>query len=193
MVAREKHLGHPLVPKGCGTSVLRVLEQAVAERLVLRALLVPKCTGKQAHRRVGHGQGRKLASGKNVVTKRDDLVGQAVDPLVHALVAPAHEDDALHVCQALGRALGERSAAGREEDHVCRGLVHGLHGLDGLEDGLGLHEHALPAAKGGVIYGAVAVVGPRAQIVRVKREDAPRLRASEYGGAHVAREDLRYD
>ena len=37
--------------------------------------------------------------------------------------------------------------------------------LDAIEDGLGLENHAFAAAKGTVVYGAMAVVGEVAQVV----------------------------
>ena len=69
----------------------------------------------------------------------------------------------------------------------------GGEGLDGLEDGGGLHEHALTAAEGRVVDRAVAVMGPVAQVVRGKVEDAGPLGPAHDGGVQVGSKDLRKD
>ena len=46
----------------------------------------------------------------------------------------------------------------------------GLDVVDRLEDGLRLHEHALPSAEGRIVHGVVAVMRPIAQIVGGKLE-----------------------
>ena len=69
----------------------------------------------------------------------------------------------------------------------------GGEGLDSLEDGGGLHEHALTAAEGRVVDRAVAVMGPVAQVVRGKVEDAGPLGPAHDGGVQVGSKDLRKD
>ena len=193
MVAREQHLGHVHAPEARGPRVLGVLEQPGGrEGLVDRAHLVAERSGQKAADRVDHDERGELPARQDVVAEGEDLVGERVGPLVHPLVATADEQQPLHAGEALGDALVEAASAGREEHDVWPRPGAG-DVLDRLEDGLGLHEHALAAPERGVVDRAVTVVGPVAQVVGAKVEHARAARPPEDRDAQVGLEDLGKD
>ena len=83
-------------------------------------------------------------------------------------------------------------AAGGEEHHGGLGTL-GADGLDGLGDGLDLHEHALPAAIRLVIDGAMAVVRPIAQVIRLKIKKAGLAGAAQNRRGHDGLKHLGKD
>ena len=189
MVAAQQHVGHVHAAVARGPGVLRVLQQARlrGERLVDGAHLVTKGPGEQPHDGVNDGEGRELAPGEDVVAKREDVVGEGVDALVHPLVATADEQQPLLAGEALRAALVVGAAAGREEHHVRARPVRG-EVVDRLEHGRGLHEHTLAAPERGVVDGVVAVVGPLPQVVGHELEDA-----GTPGPAHDRRVEVRVE
>ena len=83
-------------------------------------------------------------------------------------------------------------AAGRKEHN--RGLgTFGANSLDGLGDGLDLHEHALPAAVRLVIDGTMAVVRPVAQVIRLKIKKAGLAGAAQNRRGHDGLKHLGKD
>ena len=106
------------------------------------------------------------------------------DALVDAFIAAADEDDALEGGEAARGGLREALALRREKDYgLAGGIAGGLRGdakgFDALEDGLRLEDHAFAATEGAVVDGAVAVVGPVAEVVRVDGGKAGAERALE--------------
>ena len=92
--------------------------------------------------------------------------------------------------------MREALALRGEKDDGLAGEVAGgfgwdAEGVDALEDGLRLEDHALATAEGAVVDGAMTVVGPVAEVVSVNRgevgaegalEDAVAERALEEAG-----------
>ena len=96
MVPAEQYLGDRHVTILSRARVLRVLKQArlTREGLVHGAHIVAEGAGKQPHDGVNEHEGGELAAREHEVAEREDVVGQGVDALVHALVSAADEQDA---------------------------------------------------------------------------------------------------
>src|SRR4029450_10688696 len=80
----------------------------------------------------------------------------------------------------LGAPVVGAAAVGGEQDDPGRAL--GLQVVEGVEPGPGGHDHAGPAAEGGVVDAAVAVGGPVAQVVEADLDQAPLPRPAEQAG-----------
>ena len=196
MVAAHEHRGHALAVELGRTGVLRVLEQAAVlggrERLVHVAHLVAQGAGNKTHDGVGYDHSGQLAAREHVVADRQALVGIRIRALIDALVTTAHEQQTLAFEQALGYMLRKGLAAGGKEHHGGLGAL-GANGLDGLGNGLDLHEHALPAAVRLVIDGAMAVVRPVAQVIRLKIKKAGLAGAAQNRRGHNGLKHLGKD
>ena len=183
MVARQQHTGNPHAAEIRGARVLRVFEQTIVEALVDGAALVAQHARNQAHHGVDDHHGRKLSRREHVIAQRNALIGECIGALVDALVMPANEQQAVFLGKLGGNALVERLATGREEDGIgCAALRDDI--VIRLKDGLALHHQALAAAVRVVVGGAMAIVRPIAQVVRVEIERARCLRALHDRLAH---------
>ena len=160
-----------------------ILQQPVGVRLLGQRLGVAHESGQQAYDGLDDRERGDLAAVEHVVADGDlahlQPRGSVVHhPLVDALVATAREDQVLPGGQVGGDRLGERRAGrcGYDEDAPVR-----RDAVQRLAPGLGLHHHAGTPAVGGVVDRAVAVVGPRAQVVDVHVEQAALLRLAGQG------------
>ena len=191
VIAVEQDLGDGEPGEFGGSGVVGVVEQAAgtvlgagdalnirvdlgvgnAETFKFTGRFVAEDAGEQAHDGVNDDGGRQFAPGEDVVADGEFFVAvKLIDALVDALVAATDEDDAVEVRELAGDGLGEGAALGAEEDDAGAGGAFGLgwdaEGGEGLGQRLGLEDHALAAAEGAVIHGAVAVMGEGAQVVR---------------------------
>ncbi len=188
MVARKQHVRHSPAFEVCRPRVLGVFEQPTrssrGKRFVDGTHLVAQGTRQKPHDGVGYDEGGEFSTGEHVVAKRKALIRKVEGALVDALVAAAHEEDALFMRKPLSRRLGKRRTARGEEDNMGLGTL-ARDGTHRLEDGRCLHEHALTTAIRFVINGAVPVVRPVTQVIGSKIKDAGRARPSQDGGGHV--------
>ena len=83
-------------------------------------------------------------------------------------------------------------ATGGKKHHGGLGTL-GANSLDGLGNRLDLHEHALPAAVWLVIDGAMAVVRPVAQVIRLKIKKAGLAGAAQNRRGHDGLKHLGKD
>ena len=196
MVAAYEHWRHALTIELGGAGVLRVLEQATVlggrEGLVHVAHLVAQGSGNEPYDGIGHDHSGQLAAREHVVADRQALIGIRIGALVDALVTAAHKQQALAFEQALGHMLRKGLAAGGEEHHGGLGTLR-ADGLDCLGNRLDLHEHALPAAIRLVIDGAMAVVRPVAQVIRLKIKKAGLAGAAQNRRGHDGLKHLGKD
>ncbi len=87
---------------------------------------------------------------------------------VDTFVAAADEEEFVELSVVAGEGLVEFAALGREEDDAAvriSELPAGEDPLHGFKDRLAFEEHAFPAPERAVVDGAVAVVGPIAEVV----------------------------
>src|SRR5699024_2118964 len=113
-----------------------------------------------------------------------NAIGQLIRALVNAFVVPADEQQPLFASQFTGERIVEGLAVGGKEDSVRGdGQMVGK-GIERFEDGFTLHYEAVAAAVGVVVGGAVTVVRPVAQVVRLEGDDAFILGAAHHGRAH---------
>jgi hypothetical protein len=160
-----------------------------AEAFVAAGVGVAEDAGEEADGGVEDDGGGELAAGEDVVADGELFVAEELaDALVDAFVTAADEDHAVEGGETASGGLREALALRGEQDHGlfvrlagCAGGFGGKgQGLEAVEDGLGLEDHALAAAEGTVVDGAVTVVGEGAEVVDVGSGDA---------GAEGARDD----
>ncbi len=150
-----------------------------AEALVFAGGFVAEDAGKETGDGIDDNGGGEFAAGEDVVADGELAVAeQVVDALVDALIAAADEDEAVKADELAGGGLGEGRTLGGEEDNLLAGGVAGGfggdgEGFDGLGEGFGLENHALTAAKGAVVNGAVTVVREAAEVVDLDGDQAP--------------------
>ena len=154
-------------------------EEAGGEAVVGRAGVVAEHAGDEAHDGVHEDDGGDDAIREDVVADGDFVVHEMVeDALVHAFVVAAEDDEVAALCAKAGvflrDALIHAPPARAHEDDAGLRRAERFHGL---EDWLAFHHHALPAAVGRVVGGAVAVVRPVAEVVGLEGEEALFLRA----------------
>src|SRR5438270_8698729 len=122
VVPAEQGLRDPGTAELRRPGVLRSLQHHLAgERLVRRALLVAQDAWQEPRHRLDHRHGRDLASLEDEIAQGELLVHVREDPLVHALVAPAHQHQLPPPGELLRLALVEPLALRREPHHVRAG------------------------------------------------------------------------
>src|SRR5712692_5496010 len=163
VIAREKDFWHFQPAKLGGAGVVRALEEPLAEALDLDALRVAHHPGHQPRHGVDHRQRGELAAGEHEIAEGNLLVDEGDDPLVHALVAAADEDQLLAPRELLRERMVESAALRGHEDHVRAGETLARR-LDGGDQRLGLHHHACAAAVGNVVGDAVLARGEFADV-----------------------------
>ena len=99
------------------------------------------------------------------------------DPLVHAFVTPADQQEFIVGREFACNLLCEFVPLGREQDYFPLWRTFRPDGFDRIEDWFGLQHHAFAAAERAVVYCAVQIVGPLAQVVYLE------LERTELGGA----------
>ncbi len=163
VVAGTEHLGNGEAPELGRARVLRVLEAAVAERLLGRRRLVAQDSRQQSGDRLDHDQRRAFAAGEDEIADRHLAVAQMVgDPLVDALVPTADQREAVARRQLPRPFLIEPAAARRQQEQGPRRL----RGLDGGEQRLRRHHHPGTPTERLVVDTAVAVGREGARIVQ---------------------------
>ncbi len=146
-------------------------ELGLAEAFEAGGVGVAEGSGEEADEGVDDDGGGELTAGENIVADGELAVAEGlVDALVDAFVASAEEDDAVEAGELVGDGLGEGLALGGEEDDGLAGEVAGgfggeVEGVEGVEDGLGLEDHAFSTAEGAIVDGAVTVVGEGTEVV----------------------------
>jgi hypothetical protein len=151
---------------------------AFAEALEAGAVGVAEDAGEQADDGVDDDGCGEFASREDVVADGELFVAEELaHALVDAFVAAADEDDAVELAEPAGDGLREALALRGEQDDGLPGRggfgrVYGAigfwgdaEGLEALEDGLRLEDHAFAAAEGAVVDGAMAIMGEGAEVV----------------------------
>ena len=92
VVAGPEHFRHLPAPEGGGPGVVRILDEAGGERLLLGRGLVPHHAGYEPGDGLDDDKGARLATRQDVVTDGELVVDQVLaHPLVDALVAAAQK------------------------------------------------------------------------------------------------------
>ena len=173
----------------------RVCVVAEAEALVEGGVFMAKDAREQADGGVDDDGCAEFAAGENEVADGQLVVAEELgDTFVDAFVTAADKDDTFERGEAARGGLRETLALRGEKDHglacsVACGFGGDAERLDALKDGLRLEDHALATAEGAVVNGAMAVVGPVAEVMGVDRRKAGAQRALEDAVAERALEE----
>lgn len=205
VVAAEEDVGDAPAAEFDGAGVLGEFEEAGGVAVVGGALVVAEDSGEQAGDGVDDDGGGEGAVGEDVVADGKFAVDEVVDDaLIDAFVVAAEEDEVGDFDELLGGALGEEGAGGGEEEgegfsifdfRFSSGVAGSCGGafpisdlrtsifaqlFDRGEDGFAFEDHALAAAVGGVVGGAVFVGGPVAEVVGADGDEAALLRLADH-------------
>src|SRR5690606_21892483 len=112
--------------------------------------------------------GGEVAAGEDKVAYGKFVMDESADALVDPLVARAEDQQVRVSGQLTGGLLVEATSGGAHQHDARLGLAQAL---DGFEHRFALEDHAGSASEGPVIDGAMAVVGPVAQVVDVQLKD----------------------
>ena len=169
---------------------MRVLEEPVAEALVVGRRVVAHDPRHQPADRLEHHHGGHLSPAEHVVADRQLAVDQVLaHPLVDALVAAAQQAEAIGARQLAGPALVETAARRAQVEQRSRRLSP----LDRREHRLGHEHHAGPATEGRVVHAAVRIRGDGAEVVDPDVEHAGLLGLAEQALAGEALDHGRED
>ena len=181
MIAGEQHRRHAFGAQAVGARVVRAVEQAVLEtvligrfRIVARAFL-QTTDGIDDHRR------RQFAARQHVIADGQFLVDFTFDEtLVEAFVATADQDD-LCACRQLPRLfLRQRRPLRAQINHFRRLRRCPARGVEARGQRLGQHHHSGTTAKRSVIDATIIVGGVVARIPRLHRQQAALERAPHH-------------
>ena len=145
VVALLQHLRHLHPVEFRRAGVLRILQQILAEALLLAGFIVSQRPRQQTDHRIRHNHRRQLAACQYIITDRIHIGSQCIlDPLVYALVMAADENDLLGLAQLLGGTLIKNTAGRAGNDDT--GIGRAAQILHRLKKRLGLHHHTGTAA-----------------------------------------------
>lgn len=172
--------------------VLRVFEEAVGERLVLRGLRIPEGTRHVAGDCIDQDHRGQFASGHDEITKRDLLVHPSInEAFVDAFIAAADEDEAGPTGEITDEAVADGLALWREVDDVGRVGREWGDAFNRTGEDIDTHYHAGPAAERVIVDALVAAGGVVANIVDYQVEEAGLPGAFQDGDIERASERLR--
>src|SRR4051812_45957442 len=117
MVPGHQHLGHPLRSHRGGSSVVRKIEQAAAERILRHGLIVADNTWHEPRDRIDDDERGQLASAQHVVANRPSPVDSRPAPLAPPLIPPAQHHDIFFPPHRFGARLRQPRALRRHQQH----------------------------------------------------------------------------
>src|SRR5262245_12790377 len=180
VVAREQRRRHAEPAPDLWAGVLGMLQEprgSARERVVLRRIVLAEDAGPEPRDRVGNHQRGQLAPGEDVVADRQLLVDDALaEALVHALVAPAHQDQMRPRRQLPRHRLREPPPRRVEQDHS---RIRRADRLDARGQRLRLQDHAAAAAEWRVVGHLMAAGGVLARVPQPDVDEPARLRAGQ--------------
>src|SRR5579883_111126 len=115
------------------------------------------------------------------------------DALVDAFVAAADQQQFGVPGEPVGHRLVEHAALGGEQGYFLIGAAFRPDGFHGVEDRLGLEDHAFAASERPVVDGFVAVVGPVPEVVDADVQDARIFRPFDHAEVERPREKFGED
>ena len=141
--------------------VLRILEQALGERLLDRRLRVDRPRQKPEDS-VDDDERRQLPAAQDIVSDRQFEVDHRPDPLIDALIAGADEDEVRSLSQCQRPRMTERLACRIEQDDR---RVRAAQRSQGVGDRFGPDDHPRSPTVGLVVDRAMTADPPGPQIV----------------------------
>ena len=161
MVATEQHFRNTFVRVHLGSGVVRAVEQAIREGVLLGGICMTQCTGQQPRHCIDQHHGRQLTAGQDIIADRPFFIDVLFDEaLVDAFVAPGDEDQRFLFGQFAYARLRQLAALRRKVDHLRLPAPGGLPGIrQRALQRLDLHHHARATAEGPVVHRLVAVLG----------------------------------
>src|SRR3990172_4172156 len=161
VVARDEDVRDGPAAEHARSGVLRVLEQLVGKGFGLQRGTLDRAREEPQHR-VDDDDGGRFAAREHVIPDGDLAVDHLPDPLVHALVAAAHDHEMSAAGELAGHRLAESLAGRVEQDDRAFGPAQLV---ERGGDGLGTHPHPGPSPEGVVVDAAVAPDPPAAEVV----------------------------
>src|SRR3990170_3950153 len=161
VVARDEDVRDGHAAEHARPGVLRVLEQLVGKGFGLQRGTLDRAREEPQHR-VDDDDGGRFAAREHVIPDGDLAVDHLPDPLVHSLVAAAHDHEMSGTGELAGHRLAESLAGRVGQDDRAFGPAQLV---DRGGDGLGTHHHPGPSPEGVVVDAAVAPDPPATEVV----------------------------
>ncbi len=187
MVPGEQHLRRPHALPDLRPGILRVLQKPVPVALPHVALGVGQHARHHAAHAVGYGHGGYLPAGQDKVAKAQLLIAAQLDePLVHALIMAADEDEmVVFPRQPPGlRLVKRRPLRGHIDDPPTAGAGLRGHMIEARLQRLSHHDAAPAAAIGIVVHLLLFICGKVPYLDAVNLYDALGRRPAQDGRRH---------
>lgn len=173
MIAALQNFGDSPSPEIGWAGVMRSVEQGFRETLIDSGGLIAEDPGEQPGHCVDQQSSREFAAAQDKITYRNLFVDQVggnafVDPFVPATDKQQFRNPA----EPAGGLLGEQRSLGRHQDNLPIMTLFSENCFGGVKDRFGFEQHSLAAAEGTVVDGAMAVIGPLAEVMGMEFEQS---------------------
>ncbi len=187
MVATGQDCGNVAAPKRRRPGVLRILEESVGERFLVRRGVVDRAR-QQADDGIDDDEGGRLPTGQDVVADRQFEIDEVADAVVDALVARTHQDQVRSRCEIVGPLVAKGLSSRVEQDDE---RIRATNLVESGGDRFGSHDHPGSAAVRRVVDAAMPPESPLAEVVGPDRDEAPLLDPSGDAGPERPGDHLR--
>ena len=166
MIAGQQHRGHGFIIKHFRAGVVRAIQQALHERILLGRFGIAQHTGQLPHQTIHQHHRRQLATGQHIVADGNLFIHiLANQAFIYAFVTSRQQDQTfILLChQLLDHRVGKQPALRRQIHHPAFLHSAGRLPLSGRVDRdcqrFAQHHHSGTAAVGTIVDGAVIVRG----------------------------------
>ncbi len=158
--------------------VLRTLEQADAETIVGRGLVVAQHPRQKSNDRIDKDDRSDGTVRQHIIADGNFLVHEVLDnSVIDPFVVAAEDNEMLFGREFASQGLLKAPTLRSHENDRARLLAEGL---DRREKRFRLHDHPLSSTEGRVVDHVVTIIRPTPQIMNLQSERARRLRPAHH-------------
>jgi len=192
MVAGQQHRRHLAELVRDRPRVVRAVEQAVRERILLRRGRVVERAVLQPSDRIDQHRRGQLAAREHVVADRNLFVDFMLDQaLVHRLVAPAEEDQPIFLREFTHLVLGKPRSLRTQENRPNRPRIRRPRRAQCVAQRVDQHHHARAAAERSLVHAPISIGRIIARIPAMHVEQTTILRPPDHADPGRRVDELR--